>query len=477
MFNIKSQLNVFSRFTPIVFGILPAFFTARFLGPENFAEYNLIFIFATLTTNIFIAPFGIYLNNNSISFLKKNILAINLIYFFKYNFILYIFLFLILFFFLDLSLLSINLTQFFIAALGIFFLNTLLQTFLSVLNYLGDILFFNIFTVFFVVFSIVASLICIYAFELTVFNWILGATIVQFFFLCLLIKYFFIKKYIVYDQINIWSYDFSIIIQIFRYAIPLLLTNFTMWMVYQAYKFYLPSLIGLGETGIFIAGYGIASITTSIVERVSHLIIWPVFFKNNESLELNENVDFNDYLKFILNCLIAIFIIILIYGDLVVAIVLGDAFTGSYSYLVLGFIAESLRVFMNSLFFAFYLKKNTKPILYYHLFVALLFFLLLFIFRESINVFIIVFSLSFSLLISIAYFLFKNNKYKISLNVKFLIVISIFFAIIYLTSFQNNFIFNFIKYFISSILFIYLIKLIYNYLEKLLLIKISKQDV
>jgi O-antigen/teichoic acid export membrane protein len=473
MFNLKSLLNVFSRFTPIIFGILPAFFTARFLGPENFAEYNLIFVFVTLTTNIFIAPFGTYLNNNSVSFLKKNILAANLAYFLKYNFIVYLFLSSTLYFYLDLSLINLNFFQLFIISFGIFFLNTLLQTFLSVLNYLGDILFFNIFTALFVVFSIASSLVFIYVFDVTVFNWILGTIIIQFFFLVFLIMYFQLKKYIIFSQINIKDYDFSIIVKIFKYASPLLLTNFTMWIVYQAYKFYLPDLMGLSQAGIFLAGYGLASITASLVERVSLVIIWPVFFKKNENLMSMNNIDLNEYLKFILNCLFVIFIILFIYGDFLISVVLGEDYAESYLYLILGIMAESLRVFINSLFVVYYLKKNTKSIFYYHLFIALLFFLLLFIFRESINVFIIISSLSFSILISITYFLFINNNLKLSLNIKFLIVIGTVFTLIYFSSFAGSFFFNISKYCFSSLLVIFLVKKIYNYLKNLLIIKIN----
>ena len=186
------------------------------------------------------------------------------------------------------------------------------------------------------------------------------------------------------------------------------------------------------------------------------------------------NIDLNEYLKFILNCLFVIFIILFIYGDFLISFVLGENYVESYLYLILGIIAESLRVFINSLFVVYYLKKNTKSIFYYHFFIAILFFILLFIFRESMNVFIIISSLSFSLLISITHFLFINNNLKLSLNIKFLIVISIVFTLIYLSSLMGSFFFNFSKYCFSSLLVIFLIKKIYNYLEKLLLIKTSK---
>ena len=460
-----------SRFTPIIFGVLPTFFTARFLGPENFAEYNLIFVFVTLTTNIFIAPYGTYLNNNTVSFLEDGSLSANLLYFFKYNFIVYLLLSSVLYFYLDLSLISLNLLELFIISFGLFFLNTLLQTFLSVLNYLGENLVFNIFTASFVVLTLAASLFGIYAFELTVFNWIIGTILVQFLFLCLVIGYFQRKQYVIFSNFTIKNYDFSIILKIYKYASPLLLVNISIWFIYQSYKFYLPNLIGLSETGIFLAAYGLASITASIVERVSLLILWPTFFRKKESSESMKDSEFNEYLKFVLNCLIVIFMLLFLYGDLLISIVLGEAFSDAYLFVILGFIVESFRVVLNSLFLVFYLNKKTKLILYYHLFIAVVFFSLMLLLKESLDVFIIIVSLSVVLWISITHFLYKNKQYKVTLNLKFIMVACVVAGLFYLCSFMTNVFFDIAKYLSSSLLIVFLIARIYNYLAKILIPK------
>jgi O-antigen/teichoic acid export membrane protein len=461
----KINIKFLFRFTPIIFNILPAFFIARFLGPKVFAEYNLVFVLVTLTTNIFIVPFGLYLNKNSIKLYTKKILSYHLFFFLKYNLFIYLLLSILLYFSGYLIFLKLSVFQYLFFLFGIFFLNPLLQTFLSVLNFLGNSFYYSIFTIGYSLLTITSSLLSIYIYKTSVYYWVIGSTFAQLIVLLLLIIFLINNKYLTLKESNLKEINSTFLRNIFKFSLPLLLTNVVLWVIFQLYKFKLPTLIGLHQTGIYFAGYGLASTFATILESFSYLIIWPVLFKKHERLDFDYNYEINQYIKFILNSLLLIFIVITIFGNYIIKLVLGDSFNSAYIFLILGFVIESMRVLINSFFIKFQIKNNTSPIFYYHLFIAFLFYLFLFVFNKKINVYVLVTSLTLSLIFSLIHFLYKNSKNEFSLNILFRFLFSL--VVLYFFSLQTSIAFIIIKYLAGLLLVFIIINSNVKYLKKI----------
>lgn len=466
MFKINFNAKLLLRFTPIIFNILPAFFVARFLGPKVFAEYNLIFVLVTLTTNIFISPFGSYLNKNTIQLhLSKN-LTHNLFFFLIYNSIIYFLLSILFYLSGYLFFLNLSIHQYLFMFFGVLFLNPLLQTLLSVLNFLGNSLYYSFFTIGYSILTICSSLISINIYQTSVYFWVLGSTFAQLIALLLLIIIFLKFKYISLKSLNLKYFNTFFLSNILKFSFPLLLTNIILWIIFQSYKFQLPTLIGLHETGLFLAGYGLASIFASTLESVSNLIIWPALFKKNENFDLDYKYDINEYLKFILNTLFLIFVIIIIYGGLLIKLVLGSSFSASYDFLIFGFVIESIRVLINTVFIKFHINNNTKPIFHYHLFIAIIFYLFLFIFKDIINIYFIITILVFSLIVPLFYFLYIKSKNVIKFNLFYkYFLLSI---LLYFLSIQSGLPFVVSKYIFSFFIIFVLVSSNIKYLKKIL---------
>ena len=253
----------------------------NYLSPGNVAYYFLFLSILNYFGLSFISPAGQYVNRQLHPWKKDKVLFNRL-----FNHSLYIFAVSVIaapaiylaskhFGLLD-GLNSLNIAL--LVGLGVLF-NTAISTIVPTFNMLGYQVTFVIFTVCWLLLSLVLSVFYIHIGGEDIFNWFLGQISSQ---ALVSIIAFFVLKHFTKEKLHIKEAISSInaggVRSALKFALPLILSTLLMWGATDSFRFVLEKTHGLEYVGLFSVGLAIAQRFSYAVESIAQQVFYPTFY-------------------------------------------------------------------------------------------------------------------------------------------------------------------------------------------------------
>lgn len=311
-------------------------------------ELGNLYIIATIT-NFFglflINPLGQYVNRHTHGWYAAGTLLNKL---FVYN--LYVLIVVVISFFIVSLLpavgigLGISYGWLILVVPAFIYFNTWNQTLAPVLNFLGRRVVFTILTVSSAALAVVFSFSGVKFFAATGIVWVLGQTGAYF---LLSIVSLFCLVYFFRQDLNLSSVcrEFKVenIVAVSRFAIPLSIGVFFLWMQGQSYRLVIERVLGVEFLGYFGLGIAIAVAIASAFESLIMQWVSPALYRNMATPEL-----FKEFFPALVNFLLPIYFFLAVFVSFLSAplimLLVGGEYMKSCVFLVFGIWIEFFRV-------------------------------------------------------------------------------------------------------------------------------------
>jgi len=263
--------------------------------------------------------------------------------------------------------------------------NTIVTTIVPTFNMLNHRILFVVYTVLYLLFSLILSVLLVNQWGDSVINWFIGH------FLSLII--FSVISFITLLKITKQNFSFKeslsvikmeYIRKILSFSLPLLIATLLMWVTTDSFRFVLESTHGLEYVGLFSVGFAIAQRFSFATESIAQQIFFPKYYR-----EINKD-DFLDrsnawlemfYSSVPLYLLTTVFTILL--APLLIKIFSGPDYANSHYFVIIGAIFHFFRKITASFSMGAHSEMNTKVLIVPYFIGALFSSIILFYFGRN----------------------------------------------------------------------------------------------
>lgn len=260
---------------------------------------------------------------------------------------------------------SITMKWLILLVCGSLILNTMNQTYISLLNLLGFRGWFVGLTLATLSLSLLASLCMVFIFQVNAEYWLLGILTGQAIFM-IVSKFIFEQKT---PADNPGSNSLNMLVRsqfpvLFAFAWPIAVSIGLNWMQTQSYRFFIKNYLGLPQLGLFVAGYGISAGIIAAFESVLTTYFLPDFYKQISGNDrAKQSAAWRTYVAAIFPALtVTIFFIMAMKSELA-KVLLGPDFQSASQFMVWGALAEGARVVTGAYSLAAHARMKTKLLL------------------------------------------------------------------------------------------------------------------
>jgi len=429
MINKELILLLISRILQVVIAFLSIQLLTRYLKVSEMGNYYLIMSIVGLYGFFLINPIGQYINRYTHKWYKENRI-LNIYFIFNFYVILMSFVALgltyILYQFGIGS--NINLFYFIIFICLYVFFNTWNQTIIPMINLLGNIVPFIVFTIFTQILALFLSFLCIKYLELKAIFWFLGQ-VMGFGIVAIFSLVYFINKiqanFYLKDIIN--SIKISSIKSIIKFSLPLSVGVFFLWMQIQSYSIIVEKYIGAEFLGFIGVGFALAFTISSSFETIVMQYIYPKIYKNMDDKSKFQNI-INDIFNLISPIYFLLALFVSFFATYFITIVVDVKYYSSYMYTIFGIWISFFRMLTNLVSNIANAKLNTKKLILPYAVGGILSIIGVFISIQFENYqYFIPFSLLLASLCGfIVMFLKMNKLVKIKIKFKFYITVVLY---------------------------------------------------
>lgn len=245
---------------------------------------------------------------------------------------------------------------------GSLFFNTVNQTVIPSLNLLGYRTSFILLTLATVAAGLVTAAGLAIGLQARAEYWLLGLLIGQAIFGWIGIKVF-------YDKVGankVMQQPLSRVAhqRLWIYVWPVALAVGLNWVQMQGYRFILERQVGLVELGLFSAGYGLSASLLGAFELILTTYFQPMLYRRTslEGAEFHAQA-WSDYAGAILPALVFVTALVAFTAPEITAVMLGSAYQKASQYVMLGAIAEAMRVLIGTLGLIAHMRMQTRLLL------------------------------------------------------------------------------------------------------------------
>ena len=258
---------------------------------------------------------------------------------------------------------QIGMTAVSLAALvaGSLLFNTVIQTLVPSLNMLGRVRLFAVLTICGSLVNLALSVAFIRLAGPSAFVWMGGAVVGQAL-LSLLAYWLFFRGSPAGP--NWAAIDRDQLKRLIAFSWPVAIAVGLAWAQMQGYRFLIAKQEGLVALGLFTAGYGIAAAMVSALEQILTTWFQPAFYRAANSIDpqINDGA-WQHYASAMLPLSIVGMLALIASAPDLVALMLGPDFQTVTTYVVLGALAESTRVWVGVFTLATHMKLKTRLLL------------------------------------------------------------------------------------------------------------------
>lgn len=290
----KFIIILIGRVIQVLISFLTIKIVTNYLSPTNVAYYFLILSIMNYFGLTLISPIGQYVNRQLHSWQHSNVLFDRLL-----NHFLYISVVSILSYFLIFigshyfSLLSgLDSQKVAILVSVAVFSNTLITTIVPIFNMLDYQKTFVIYTVCWLLISLILSVAIISIMGDNIYNWFLGQIFAQLLFSCgaIITLKRFIKQKISFQSIRN-SISKVAIKEVLIFSLPLVLSTFFLWGTTDSFRFVLEKTYGLEYLGLFSVGFAISQRFSYAIESIAQQVFYPQYYKEIASPNKAQRVE------------------------------------------------------------------------------------------------------------------------------------------------------------------------------------------
>ena len=197
----------------------------------------------------------------------------------------------------------------------------------------------------------------------------------------------------------------------FNYTWPIAFASLLGWIQSQSYRYSIEQNTGLEALGLFVAGYGISAGLIGAFDSIFTTYFQPKFYKRISELDdaFGHSSAWSSYANSIFPALLLTTVLIICLAPSLTRLLLGDRYHGVEHFVVLGAIAEMLRLSSGIFALMAYAKMKTKLLLIPNFFGAFLAVLLTYLLISKYGVIGVAYALILSFLAS-AYLSFYSIK-------------------------------------------------------------------
>jgi O-antigen/teichoic acid export membrane protein len=367
-------LNLIGRITQFIIAVVSMRVMTQLLSPDQMGRIVLI----TTTTAFFalflINPVGMFINRRLHSWVKKGVFKSYLLAFTLYLLLVALVSALVVSLMIPAGILKFGVAAWLVASLvaGSLLFNTMNQTLVPSLNLLGQVRPFVVLTLGTLITGLILAFLLVTRWEPSAQSWLLGILGGQ--------AVFAIVGYVVFFRLNpgsdriLWSETLSgdRLKKLFDFCWPVAVAVGFNWVQMQGYRYYVAAHTGLVQFGLFATGYSLAASMLAALETLLTTWFMPGFYQqaNSDNAEVKANAWMN-YARLLLPAsLLGLTALVASTSD-IVPLFLGSAYQGTGVYVMLGAVAEWVRIVVGVFVLIAHLQMRTKSLIYPNFFGAL----------------------------------------------------------------------------------------------------------